>query len=106
MKSVDKALSEYIDSCGKTQGYSIEDFRTSMTSEDYTEFAELAAFVHLVEDSRYQKQDMELFQTLNKHKKAFYNNSSVANFRTERSQATDEAKKVIDSLFNEEFGNE
>lgn len=106
MITIDYALRIYTDMLNVGDIIEIDYFKENLSTKDFEEFQELTPFINLLKSSKVTQKFKTVFSKLDAHKESIYNSPSAANFRSQRNSNSEEATKILDQIFDEEFGDE
>lgn len=104
--TIDYALRIYTDLLNNDEPIDLQMFKSDLSSDDYKEFMELISIIKTFKSIKVTKKFEDVFAKINDYKEELYSSPSVANFRTDKSAKEGEASKILDDLFEEEFGDD
>lgn len=104
--TIDYALRIYTDLLNSNEPIILDNFRKRLNSDEYKEFIELTSFINLFKSVKAAKKFEDVFAKVNAYKEDLYSLPSASNFRTNKNVSDQEARKIIDTIFEEEFPNE
>lgn len=106
MITIDYALRIYTDMLNAGDNINLDYFKKNLSAKDFEEFQELTQFINLLKSSKVTKKFQTIFSKVDAHKESINKLPSAANFRSKRNSNYDKATKILDQIFDEEFGNE
>lgn len=108
MISLDQALGIYTDKINAGEEICVNYFIQNLSQEDIKDFEELSEIIKLTMSISYSKKFQDVFDELDSYKEQFYSLPSTVNFRKDSKDRDKDnaAKKTIDKLFDEEFGDD
>ncbi|AFV03489.1 MULTISPECIES: hypothetical protein [unclassified Dehalobacter] len=108
MISLDEALVIYTDKITSGQDIDYNYFYENLAQDDIEEFKELSKIINMTISVPYTQEFDAVFKKINDYKEQLYSLPQAADFRKDRkdSDGNDDAQRIIDELFNEEFSDE
>lgn len=105
MLSLDKALWIYQEKLNKGECIDLNYFKQELNEKDYSEFLDLIKYVKISKSLQISDDFEKRFKKLIKLRNEKYPKDlkEASGFRTENGECDEEAKEILDKLFEDEF---